>query len=189
MNPQNKKKEEPCITDGRYRALYQGEACDRARPKVMVRKKNKTTTWKAYIPFSVLHHHNNKKKLLLLRCHVFAHSRCVHGLCLRLFHPPNNGVPMIHVVWGGYLSTLFGLLELCEATVPPMNNVIRHGGGEKTLLRQPSNPCPTPTTASGRGVPATHHLPPIVGVWCGFVGLYIVPPHVVDGPKQWHASC
>lgn len=25
------------------------------------------------------------------------------------------------------------------------------------MLRQPSNPCPTPTTASGRGVPATHH--------------------------------
>ena len=109
------------------------------------------------------------------------------------FVPPTKQwcVPMIHVVWGGYLSTLFGLLELCEATVLSTNNVIRHGGGKKTIVAQPSNPCPTPTTASGRGVPATHHspLPPIVGVWCGFVGLYIVPPRVVDGPKQWHASC
>ena len=178
MNPQNKKKEEPCITDGRYRALYQGEACDRARPKVMVRKKNKTTTWKAYIPFSVLHHHNNKKKLLLLRCHVFAHSRCVHGPCLRLFHPPNNGVPMIHVVWGGYLSTLFGLLELCEATVPSMNNVIRHGGGKKTIVATTQQSVPNPNHRQRPWCSGHSPLPPIVGVWCGFVGLYFVPPHV-----------
>ena len=51
---------------------------------------------------------------------------------------------MIHVVWGGYLSTLFGLLELCEATVPSMNNVIRHGGGKKTIVATTQQSVPNP---------------------------------------------
>ena len=133
-----KKKEEPRITDGRYRALCGTRAkhLDRARSKVMVRKKNNMDR---LTPFSVLHHHNKKKKLLLWPCNVFEHSPIpfVSFSCVPLakqcgvIHDPSHPVPRW---WIPFDIVCLFCFELCEATVPSMHNIFDNGGGKKTIV-------------------------------------------------------
>ena len=186
--PENKKKKEPRITDGRYRAL-----CTRAkhldRAKVMVlRKKNNMDR---LTPFSVLHHHNKK------RSYYCGFVTCLNippslSCPIRAFHPPNKcGVihdpPHPVPRWIPFDFVCLFCFELCEATVPSMHNIFDNGGGKKTIVAT-HNPAicaqpPPPTT--GRGVPATHHCTDR-RVFCVTLldCLYFAPPHMVDGPKQ-----
>ena len=183
-----KKKEEPRITDGRYRALCGTRAKHLDRAKVMVlRKKNNMDR---LTPFSVLHHHNKKRSYYcgLVTCLNIPPSL---SCPFRVFHPPNKcGVihDPPHPVprwWIPFDIVCLFCFELCEATVPSMHNIFDNGGGKKTILRRPTQ----------QSVPNPNHQPPalvflpLTTARCVFCVtlldcLYFVPPHMVDGPKQ-----